>query len=292
IGLDEVSQAVQNENVNLPTGTLFGANKAFTVEANGQLTQAESYRPLIVAYRNGSPVRLQELGRVIDSVENDKTAAWFCDREREERSIILAIQRQPGTNTVAVAGAVQRLLPSFRKELPASVSLHVLYDRPVSIQNSVNDVQFTLLLTLVLVVLVIFLFLRNVSATLIPSLALPPSIVGTFAIMDWLGYSLDNLSLLALPLPVGSVVADALGSRFLRPSHQRRHGRLYAASEWVFDASLRLYESSLRFVLRRPLATMVASLLILVATVALFLVIPMGFLPSEDNAQVFSFTEA
>ncbi|PYS96159.1 MAG: acriflavine resistance protein B [Acidobacteria bacterium] len=373
IGLDEVSQAVQNENVNLPTGTLFGANKAFTVEANGQLTQAESYRPLIVAYRNGSPVRLQELGRVIDSVENDKTAAWFCDREREERSIILAIQRQPGTNTVAVAGAVQRLLPSFRKELPASVSLHVLYDRSVSIQNSVNDVQFTLLLTLVLVVLVIFLFLRNVSATLIPSLALPMSIVGTFAIMYWLGYSLDNLSLMALTLSVGFVVDDAivmlenivrhmekgekpfeaavagareigftilsmtlslaavfipilfmggligrlfhefavvigtailvsgfvsltltpmLGSRFLRPSHQQRHGRLYAASEWVFDASLRLYESSLRFVLRRPLATMVASLLILVATVALFLIIPMGFLPSEDNAQVFSFTEA
>jgi HAE1 family hydrophobic/amphiphilic exporter-1 len=210
IGIDEVAQAIQNQNVNLPTGTLYGAHKAFTVQASGQLTAAEDYRPLIVAYRNGSPVRLQELGRVVDSVENDKTAAWFCTARSMDRAIILAIQRQPGTNTVEIARAVRALLPSFRNDLPASVSLNILYDRSVSIEASVNDVKFTLLLTLFLVVLVIFLFLRNLSATVIPSLALPFSIVGTFAVMYALGYNLDNLSLMALTLSVGFVVDDAI----------------------------------------------------------------------------------
>ena len=210
IGIDEVSDAIQNQNVNLPTGTLYGAHKAFTVQASGQLTEAEAYRPLIVAYRNGSPVRLQELGRVIDSVENDKTAAWYVDADVMQRSIVLAVQRQPGTNTVEVAGAVRALLPAFRSQLPASVSLHVLYDRSVSIEASVKDVKFTLVLTLALVILVIFLFLRNLSATVIPSLALPFSIVGTFAVMYYLGYNLDNLSLMALTLSVGFVVDDAI----------------------------------------------------------------------------------
>ena len=210
MGIDEVATALQNENVNLPTGTLYGAHKAFTVQANGQLTQAEAYRPLIVAYRNGSPVRLQELGRVIDGVENDKTAAWYVDHNVEQRSVVLAIQRQPGTNTVEVAGAVKKLIPLFEQQLPASVSLQVLYDRSESIQASVNDIKFTLLLTLSLVVLVIFLFLRNLSATVIPSLALPMSVIGTFSVMYILGYSLDNLSLMALTLSVGFVVDDAI----------------------------------------------------------------------------------
>ena len=210
MGIDEVATALQNENVNLPTGTLYGAHKAFTVQANGQLTQAEAYRPLIVAYRNGSPVRLQELGRVIDGVENDKTAAWYVDHNVEQRSVVLAIQRQPGTNTVEVAGAVRKLIPLFEQQLPASVSLQVLYDRSESIQASVNDIKFTLLLTLSLVVLVIFLFLRNLSATVIPSLALPMSVIGTFSVMYLLGYSLDNLSLMALTLSVGFVVDDAI----------------------------------------------------------------------------------
>ena len=210
MGIDEVATALQNENVNLPTGTLYGAHKAFTVQANGQLTQAEAYRPLIVAYRNGSPVRLQELGRVIDGVENDKTAAWYVDHNVEQRSVVLAIQRQPGTNTVEVAGAVRKLIPLFEQQLPASVSLQVLYDRSESIQASVNDIKFTLLLTLSLVVLVIFLFLRNLSATVIPSLALPMSVIGTFSVMYILGYSLDNLSLMALTLSVGFVVDDAI----------------------------------------------------------------------------------
>ena len=206
IGIDEVTQAVQNANVNLPSGTLYGPNKAYTVEANGQLDDAAAYRPVIVAYRDGAPVRLDQLGRVIDSVANDKTAGFFVD----QRSVVLAIQRQPGTNTVEVAVAVRRLLPSFRSQLPASVSLHVLYDRSVSIQESVTDVKFTLLLALCLVILVIFLFLRNLSATVIPALALPMSVVGTFAVMYLAGYSLDNLSLMALTLSVGFVVDDAI----------------------------------------------------------------------------------
>ena len=206
IGIDQVSTAVQNANVNLPTGTLYGPNKAFTVQADGQLDDAAAYRPLVVAYRNGAPVRLQELGRVVDGVENDKTAAWFIDK----RAVILAIQRQPGTNTVAVASAVRALLPAMQAQLPAQVSLHVLYDRSQSIRASVQDVKFTLVLTLALVILVIFLFLRNVSATVIPSLALPMSLVGTFIVIYLLGYSLDNLSLMALTLSVGFVVDDAI----------------------------------------------------------------------------------
>ena len=206
IGIDEVSAAVQNGNVNLPTGTLWGRNQALTVEADGQLTEARSYRPLIVAWRNGSPVRLQELGRVIDSVENDKVASWFLDR----RSIILAVQRQPGTNTVEVVDAIKALLPSFRAQMPASVNLDVLFDRSFSIRDSVGDVKFTLVLTMCLVILVIFLFLRTLSATVIPSLALPMSIVGTFGVMYLLDYSLDNLSLMALTLSVGFVVDDAI----------------------------------------------------------------------------------
>ena len=179
---------------------------SFTVQANGQILDASGYKPVIVAYRNGSPVRVGDLGNVVNGVENDKAAAWYND----ERSISLAIFKQPGTNTVAVAEAVRKLLPTFQKQLPAAASLHILYDRSASIRESVNDVKFTLLLTLVLVVLVIFLFLRKLSATVIPSLALPFSIVGTFAVMYVMGYSLDNLSLMALTLSVGFVVDDAI----------------------------------------------------------------------------------
>jgi HAE1 family hydrophobic/amphiphilic exporter-1 len=210
IALDEVAQAVQQENVNLPMGTLYGPYAAYTLQATGQLENAAAYRSLIVAYRNGSPVRLEDLGHVLDSVENDKTEAWYVDSTHNERSVILAIQRQPGTNTVEVARAVRRLLSTLQKQVPASVSVHMLYDRSESIRDSVRDVKMTLLLALSLVVLVIFLFLRNLSATVIPSLALPLSIIGTFAVMYYLGYSLDNLSLMALILSVGFVVDDAI----------------------------------------------------------------------------------
>jgi HAE1 family hydrophobic/amphiphilic exporter-1 len=210
VGIDEVASAVQNANVNLPSGVLNGPNQALTVESQGQLTSAAAYRPLIVAYRDGRPLRLEDLGRVVDGVENDRSGAWFGNRDGQQRALILAVQRQPGTNTVEVAGAVRALLPTFRAQLPGSVDLKVLFDRSQGIRDSVADVKFTLYLSLALVVLVIFLFLRNVSATLIPAMALPMSIVGTFAFMVLLGYSLDNLSLMALTLSVGFVVDDAI----------------------------------------------------------------------------------
>jgi HAE1 family hydrophobic/amphiphilic exporter-1 len=206
IGIDEVEQAIQQGNVNVPTGTLYGTHQAFTVEATGQLTDASAYRRLIVAYRNGSPVRLGELGKVIDDVQNNKVASWHSTT----RAIVLAIQRQPGTNTIEVVSAIKKLLPVFQTQMPASVSLAILYDRSESIRESVHDVQFTLLLAVGLVVLVIFLFLRNLSATVIPALALPMSIIGTFSVMYLLGYSIDNLSLMALILSVGLVVDDAI----------------------------------------------------------------------------------
>ncbi len=206
IGIDEVQNSIQNANVNLPTGLLSGPQKAFTVQATGQLMQAQAYRSLIVAYRNGHPVRLDELGRVLDSVQDDKVAAWLVS----DRAIILAVQRQPGTNTVDVVQKVKDLLPTFREHLPGSVRLNVLFDRSESIRASVNDVKTTLFITLILVIMVIFLFLRNLSATVIPSLALPMALIGTFAAMYVLGYSLDNLSLMALTLSVGFVVDDAI----------------------------------------------------------------------------------
>jgi HAE1 family hydrophobic/amphiphilic exporter-1 len=206
IGFDDVKQAVVNNNVNLPSGILWGPERSHTIQTAGQLTSAAAYRPIVVAYRNGKPVRLEELARVIDDVENNKTAAWFGD----QRSIMLAIQKQPGTNTVKVAESVRELLPTFKQLLPASVSMHIVFDRSESIRDSVNDVKVTLLVTLTLVVLVIFLFLRNLSATAIPSLAMPMSIVGTFGVMYLLDYSVDNLSLMALTLSVGFVVDDAI----------------------------------------------------------------------------------
>ena len=206
IGVDEVTQAIRNGNVNLPTGVLYGTHKAFTIQATGQLMNAAAYRPMIVAYRQGAPVRLEALGRVIDSVQNDKVANWFNGK----RGMVLAIQRQPGTNTVEVVDNIRGLMPTFRHEIPASIHLETLYDRSQSIRDSVNDVKFTLYLTLCLVVLVIFIFLRNVSATIIPSLALPMSIVVTFAVMYLLNYTVDNLSLMALVLAVGFVVDDAI----------------------------------------------------------------------------------
>jgi hydrophobic/amphiphilic exporter-1 (mainly G- bacteria), HAE1 family len=206
IGIDEVEQAIARANVKKPTGFLSGPHQAVNIQSNAQLTDAAAYRPMIVAFRNGSPVRLEEIGRVIDGVQTDKVASWFNDN----RAVVLAVQRQPGTNTIEVVDGVRNLLPVFRQQLPASVSLDVVYDRSVAIRESVHDVQFTLLLTIGLVVLVIFLFLRNVSATLIPSLAVPLSIIGTFAVMYVLGYTIDIISLMALTLCVGFVVDDAV----------------------------------------------------------------------------------
>ena len=206
IALSEVEQAITRHNVNLPAGNLWGTQQAYVVQAYGQLTSAAEYRKLIVAMRNGAPVRLEEVAQVIDGVENSKLASWFNDT----RGIVLAIQRQPGTNTVEVVDKIKQLIPKFRDELPAGVNFNVLFDRSQSIRASVADVEETLLIAFALVVLVIFVFLRNLSATVIPSLALPLSIIGTFGAMYLCGYSLDNLSLLALTLCVGFVVDDAI----------------------------------------------------------------------------------
>jgi len=373
IGIDEVAAVVRQQNVNLPTGILKGKHQSFTVQTDGQVTTAALYRPLIVAYRNGQPVRLQELGQVIDSVENDQVAAWFVDKRVDQRSIILAVQRQPGTNTVEVARKVKELLPSFKAQLPAAVSLNILWDRTVPIQDSVNDVQFTLLLTLCLVVLVIFLFLRNLSATVIPSLALPLSLFGTFAVMYLMGYSMDNLSLMALTLSVGFVVDDAivvlenivrhmemgegpfeaalkgsreigftvismtislaavfipilfmagilgrlfrefavtigvailiscfisltltpmLASRFLKHQSAARHGHIYRWSERVFQWMLNFYEVGLKWSLAHMRSVLIFSGVIMIATCYLFVVIPKGFLPSEDTGQINAITTA
>lgn len=369
IGIDEVEAAITKSNVNLPTGTLDGKYQAITVQSTGQLLQAEAYRPLIVAYRNGSPVRLQDVGTVIDSVENNKVAAWY----NNTRAIVLAIQRQPGTNTVEVTDAIKALLPAFRLQLPASLGLDILYDRSESIRDSIEDVKFTLLLSIGLVVLVIFLFLRNLSATIIPSLAVPMSIAGTFAVMYLLGYSLDNLSLMALTLSVGFVVDDAivmlenivrhremgkgrlqaaldgsreisftilsmtlslaavfipllfmggilgrlfhefavtigvailvsgvvsltlspmLCSRFLGSAGEgTKHGRLYMASEAFFDGMLRLYDTTLRWVLKHSPLTLAGSFALMGATVYLFMIVPKDFIPSQDTGQISGMTE-
>ncbi len=210
IGINEVEASIRNWNVNSPTGTIVGPHKAFTLQASGQLMDASQFKAMVVTYRNGSPVRLEELGTILDGVEDPRTASWYYTHDTRQRTITLGIQRQPGTNTIAVADAVKNLLPEFRAQLPASVHMDVLYDRSDTIRESYRDVQFTMVLTLGLVIFVIFIFLRNVRATVIPSLALPFSIIGTFAVMYMLNYSLDNLSMMALILSVGFVVDDAI----------------------------------------------------------------------------------
>jgi HAE1 family hydrophobic/amphiphilic exporter-1 len=235
VGINEVQQAVAQANVNLPTGTLYGKERLFAVQANGQLFDAAAFRPVIVSYRNGAPIHLQELGRVVDGVQSDKVAAWFKDR----RGIVLAIFRQPGTNTIQVVDAVKKLMPTFRAEIPAGITMQVLFDRTVIIRQSVEEVQFALLLALALVVMVIFVFLRNVPATVIPSVALPMSIIGTFAVMYAFGYSLDNISLMALTLCVGFVVDDAIVmleniSRHMEAGKSRLQATLEGSKEISF----------------------------------------------------------
>src|SRR5438876_569551 len=258
IGIDEAVDAIRNANVNLPTGTLYGRHKEFTVEANGQLLNAAAFRPLIVAYRNASPVHLEELANVVDGAQTDKIINWYITPETAVRSMVIAVQKQPGTNTVEVVDNVNRLLPTFRREMPAAIHLDTIYDRSLTIRGSVSDVKFTLYLTIALVVMVIFLFLRNLSATIIPSLALPFSIVGTFAVMYLLGYTVDNLSLMALTLSVGFVVDDAIV----------------------------MLENIVRHL------DMGKSTLLAGATAYIFVLTPMGFLPSEDTGFFFGFTMA
>jgi HAE1 family hydrophobic/amphiphilic exporter-1 len=206
IGIDQVAAAVQGANVNVATGTLNGPTQATLVHVNGQLMTAGVWKKQIIAWRNGAPVRFEDIGNAIDSVENNRTATWINGK----RGIVLSIQRQPGSNTIQIIDEINRIIPRFQQSLPSSVKLTTIYDRSQSIRASVSDVQVTLLIAAVLVVAVIFLFLRTLSATLIPSIALPITILGSFAGMSLFGYSLDNLSLMALTLSVGFVVDDAI----------------------------------------------------------------------------------
>jgi HAE1 family hydrophobic/amphiphilic exporter-1 len=370
IGVDQIEQAVAAANSNRPVGRIDGSRQSVTLEASGQLARAAQYRPLVVAYRNGNPVRLGEVATVLDSVENDRVATWLNGR----RAIVLAIQRQPDANTIAVVDAVKALVPNMRDQLPAAVELGTLLDRSQSIRESVHDVEFTLMLTVFLVIMVIFLFLRNLRATLIPSLALPISLVGTFGGMYPLGYSIDNLSLLAITLSVGFVVDDAivmlenivrhveggmrpfeaalrgsreiaftiisitlslvavfipvlfmggivgrlfnqfavtismailisgfvsltltpmLCSRMLKPAdHTAPQGRFMRGSEAVFTGMLAAYERSLRWALTRRRGMLALTVLSLVASVAIFQIVPKGFFPIEDTGQIMALTEA
>jgi len=372
IGLNEVAGTLQDWNVNIPTGTLYGPQRAFNVQVSGQLMKAEDYRPMIVAWRNGSPVRLEDLARVIDSVEDDKTASWMYLNGHGRKAINLAVMRQPGSNTIEVTDAIRKLLPVFQAQLPPSVQLTIRGDRSVNIREAFHDVQTTMMLTLGLVILVIFLFLRNVSATMIPSLALPFSIVGTFSVMYLLDYSLDNISMMALILSIGFVVDDAivmlentvrhleqgelpmqaalrgsreigftivsmtislaavfipvlfmggimgrllrefavticaailisgmvsvsltpmLCSRFLRrPGDQS--GSFYRVTEFFFQSMLRAYSGSLRWVLNHRPVMLALFLAVLSATGYLYVKVPKGFIPDQDNDQMYVNTEA
>jgi len=206
IGVSQVAAAIRNNNVLLPTGVLYGKDRTLTIQATGQLSNAAEFKRLIVSWKNGAPVRLGDLGNVLDDVQNNKGGAWFGN----DRTVFLMINRQPGTNTVEIASKAKAMLAEIEKGLPKTLSVHIQYDRSVSIQHSVNDVKFSLFLALGLVVMVIFVFLRNIVATLIPSFTLPMAIVGTFSVMALLNFSIDNLSLMALTLAVGFLVDDAI----------------------------------------------------------------------------------
>jgi len=206
LSLEDLRTALAQANVDMAKGTFDGLHQAYTIGANDQLLSSDGYKPLIIAYRNGAPVRVRDVANVIDGVENDKQAAWA----NKNPAVILNIQRQPGANIIAVVDRVKKLLPQLQAALPAAVKVDILTDRTTTIRASVDDVQFTLVLTIALVVMVIFLFLRSVRATVIPSIAVPLSLVGTFGVMYLLGYSLNNLSLMALTISTGFVVDDAI----------------------------------------------------------------------------------
>ena len=369
LGIDEVVGAMETGNVNLPTGTLHGPNEAANVQANGQLTDAAGFRRLVVAYRTGAPVRLEQLGNVIDSVENTRIASWF----KSVRGIVLAIQKQPGSNTVAIVDGIRGLLPQIEAQLPPAVKIDVLSDKSVTIREAVHEVEFTLVLSIVLVVAVIFVFLRNVRATLIPSVAMPLSVVGTFMVMHVLDYSVDTFSLLALTLAVGFVVDDAivvlenivrhieegetpmaaalrgareigftilsmtlslvavfvpvlfmggilgrllrefavviavailvsgfisltltpmLCARFLKPHGDGERGWFYRVTERFFEGMRGVYERTLRVAMGQRVVVLLAAVASVAATAWLFQTMPKGFVPNDDNGQIFIMTEA
>ncbi|MDQ6933479.1 MAG: efflux RND transporter permease subunit, partial [Candidatus Eremiobacteraeota bacterium] len=373
IGINEVATAIQNWNINLPTGTLYGPNTQFNVQANGQLMNASEYKPMVVAWRKGMPIRLEEIAHVVDSVEDDRTASWLVYPHSVRKAINLAVMRQPGSNTIEVTSAIRKLLPTFQAQLPPAVELAIRGDRSKNIRDAFTDIQRTMALTLCLVIGVIFVFLRNASATMIPSMALPFSIVGTFSIMYVLDFSLDNISMMALILSIGFIVDDAivmlenivrhvekgekpleaalkgskeisftivsmtislaavfipilfmggilgklfrefaiticvailisgfvsvtltpmLCSRFLKKTKQNRRGIFYRVMDRFFLGLNGIYDRSLRWVLNyRPLMGVVF-LVVLCSTVYLYIKVPKGFIPDQDNDTLQVSTEA
>ncbi len=368
VDLEQVRNALASGSLNLPAGSLYGYTKSFTVQSNSQLTSATQFAELIVTYKNGAPLRLRDLGKVLDSVANNKTRFWIDGAQ----SIVLAVQKQPGSNTVAMADAVKALLPVMQESMPAGIEVGRAFDQSTNIRESIADVKFTLILTIGLVIAVIFVFLRNVSATLIPSLAVPLSLLGTFAAMKLLGFTIDMLSMMAMTLSVGFVVDDAivmlenivrhmemgkprlqaalegarevgftivsmtvslvavfipvlfmsgiigrllrefsitiavavlisgiisltltpmLCSRFLRhESHPT--GAFYRGSERFFTWLNDLYRRTLQAVLRHRRFTLITSIVLTVATIYLFVIMPKGFMPTVDQGFMFGGTEA
>lgn len=369
LNLEDIRLALAQANVNQAKGSFDGARQAYTIGANDQLFTSDQYRQLIVSYRNGAPVLLQDVAEVIDGVENIRQAAWM----NETPAVILNIQRQPGANIIEVVDRIKELLPQLRESLPAAVSVEILTDRTVTIRASVHDVQRELLTTIGLVILVIFVFLRSISATAIPSVAVPLSIVGTFGVMYLLNYSLNNLTLMALTISTGFVVDDAIVmvenimrhiedgedpltaalkgaqeigftivslsvsliavlipllfmgdivgrlfrefavtlsvailvsavvsltltpmmcAKLLRHTPAGQQSWLFRLSESAFDAVIWLYGVTLNVVLRNQTATMVVSVLTLVATVYLYVLIPKGFFPVQDTGVILGISEA
>ncbi|MBI9111562.1 efflux RND transporter permease subunit [Maridesulfovibrio ferrireducens] len=363
INIDTVRQAVAEQNVKEPVGTLDNKLQSVTIEATGQLKTAEEFLPMIFESKDGRTVRLSDVGTVVNSIKDDKSGSWVNGK----RAVIIAIQKQPGSNTIQVCKTILGMLPTIRQQIPAGIDMDVLYDRSIPIKEAVDDVQVTLLLAVFFVICVIFFFLRNISATLIAAVAVPVSIVFTFAIMYVLGYSLDTLSLLALTLSVGFVVDDAvvmienvvrhlemgkkpyyaalegakqitftivsmtlslsvvfiplmymsgiigrilhefamtitvailasgvvsltltpmLASRLLKP------GSKLSGSDKFNDFLLRNYERSLHFVMRHRRMTMGAAGLILLATIHFFMIIPKGFLPTDDMSYCQGFAQS
>ncbi|MDR3554440.1 MAG: efflux RND transporter permease subunit [Syntrophobacteraceae bacterium] len=235
LGLEDLRSAIVAANVNQAKGQFDGPDRSYIIGANDQLLTSSGYRPLIIAYRNGAPVKLSDVAQVIDSAENVKLAAWMNDTP----AVVVNIQRQPGANVIDVVDRVKRLLPVLQSSLPGAVQVHMLTDRTVTIRGSVSDVQFELMLSVALVIMVIFLFLRNVSATIIPSVAVPLSLVGTFGVMYLLGFSLNNLSLMALTISTGFVVDDAIVmieniTRFIEQGESPLQAALKGSSQIAF----------------------------------------------------------
>ncbi|HEY9074707.1 MAG TPA: efflux RND transporter permease subunit, partial [Desulfobaccales bacterium] len=358
--LEDLRTAIAAANTNQAKGGFDGARQSSVIGANDQLLTGPEYRPLIVAFVNGAPVKLSDLADAVDSAENVKQAAWMNDTP----AVIVNIQRQPGSNVIEVVNRIKELLPQLQSALPPTVQVKVLTDRTTTIRGSVADVQFELMLAVGLVVLVIFLFLRNISATIIPSVAVPLSLVGTFGVMYLLGFSLNNLTLMAMTIATGFVVDDAIvmienvtrylemgdpplqaalkGSeqiaftilsltisliavlipvlfmgevvgrlfrefaitlgvtilfsavvsltltpmmcaRLLKHTPEEQQGRLFHASQRVYDRIIDFYATTLRWVLKHQTGTLLVAVGTLVLTVFLYLVVPKGFFPVQDT---------